>query len=84
MIDASRKTVHGDYTLPEALEDDIEVIQLNAEHANIVNSGRQSGERLAKFIVGQTFHFSAAVSWAARKYSARVAHRFTHFESTVQ
>ncbi|HAA74495.1 TPA: alanine racemase [Candidatus Latescibacteria bacterium] len=35
VIDAGRKTVHGDYVLPEVLDDDIEVVQLNAEHGHL-------------------------------------------------
>ncbi len=35
VIDAGRKTVHGDYTLPEALDEGIEVVALNAEHGHL-------------------------------------------------
>ena len=35
VIDAGRKTVHGDYELPEALGTDIEVVALNAEHGHL-------------------------------------------------
>ena len=35
VIDAGRKTVHGDYELPEALEDGIDVVALNAEHGHL-------------------------------------------------
>ena len=35
VIDAGRKTVHGDYELPEAQEDGIDVVALNAEHGHL-------------------------------------------------
>lgn len=35
VIDAGRKTVHGDYTMPEALDQGVEVTALNAEHGHL-------------------------------------------------
>jgi D-serine deaminase-like pyridoxal phosphate-dependent protein len=35
VIDAGRKTVHGDSEMPKALDEDIEVVALNAEHGHL-------------------------------------------------
>jgi D-serine deaminase-like pyridoxal phosphate-dependent protein len=35
VIDSGRKTVHGDAELPKALDEDIEVVALNAEHGHL-------------------------------------------------
>jgi D-serine deaminase-like pyridoxal phosphate-dependent protein len=35
VIDAGRKTVHGDAEMPKALDEDIEIVALNAEHGHL-------------------------------------------------